>query len=495
MKEKIKSIVTQLVRAIKQHPVEVLLAVFFCCLGCVYHEVGKEMERAENMLIYFPVLFLITYTLNLLTIQIKIRWIYYISAFFCIPFLWVDSKIGSPTYLVTLVVAQLLYLVSSWDRDNDLFVGTGLRYLKALFSALLLSGVAFLLSVTIYYSIRYIFDIWQNGESRFLAYAGYIAFMGVLPLLFLMFNQDKEREEGGNKLFDVLLNYVLSPALLIYAAILYLYFVKVAVLWSLPKGAVAYIVVSFILATFVLKGCQTFLSKKYYNWFYRYTSLIVLPALAMYWVGACYRINQYGFTEARVYLIVVGLVLTGITFLFFSKRLGSYLYAACLTIFFLSIVTYIPGITAKNIEIVSQTKRGNYPPKEQKSEKSFFLAIESNAPIDIAGYKTIEPVYDYKVKNGMWIRETDDSLFFFDKDSKLIFRENIIELIERQLHKNGITSIDSVPPATYPKLLSLDLDSALLIFDQIVIHNRNYRQYSQEDLKPITVLPKYYIKK
>ena len=70
-----------------------------------------------------------------------------------------------------------------------------------------------------------------------------------------------------NKLFDVLLNYVLSPALLIYAVILYLYFVKVAVLWSLPKGAVAYIVVSFISATFILKSCQPFLERRYYEWF------------------------------------------------------------------------------------------------------------------------------------------------------------------------------------------------------------------------------------
>lgn len=136
----------------------------------------------------------------------------------------------------------------------------------------------------------------------------------VVPL----FNREKEEEEGVNKLFDVLLNYVLSPALLIYAVILYLYFVKVAVLWSLPKGAVAYIVVSFISATFILKSCQPFLERRYYDWFYRYSGWAVLPALVMYWVGTFYRINQYGYTEARVYLVVVGAILTGTVLLFFS---------------------------------------------------------------------------------------------------------------------------------------------------------------------------------
>ena len=51
-----------------------------------------------------------------------------------------------------------------------------------------------------------------------MAYSSSIAFAGILPLLFLLFNREKE-EEGVNKLFDVLLNYVLSPALLIYAVI------------------------------------------------------------------------------------------------------------------------------------------------------------------------------------------------------------------------------------------------------------------------------------
>ena len=111
-----------------------------------------------------------------------------------------------------------------------------------------------------------------------MAYSSSIAFAGILPLLFLLFNREKEEEEGVNKLFDVLLNYVLSPALLIYAVILYLYFVKVAVLWSLPKGAVAYIVVSFISATFILKSCQPFLERRYYDWFYRYSGWAVLPA-------------------------------------------------------------------------------------------------------------------------------------------------------------------------------------------------------------------------
>ena len=109
-----------------------------------------------------------------------------------------------------------------------------------------------------------------------------------------MFNERRERSwlPFKSKLFDVLLNYVLSPALLIYAVILYLYFIKIAVLWSLPKGAVASIVVSFTAAAFILKGCQVFLTRRYYDWFYDHASLAVFPALVMFWIGTLYRIYR-----------------------------------------------------------------------------------------------------------------------------------------------------------------------------------------------------------
>lgn len=90
--------------------------------------------------------------LNGLTVQHKLRPLYFLSAFFFIPFLWLDKdEIWEPTYLVSLIVVQLLYLVSGWKRDNDEFVRVGLRYVKSLLSAGLLAGIAYLLAISIFY--------------------------------------------------------------------------------------------------------------------------------------------------------------------------------------------------------------------------------------------------------------------------------------------------------------------------------------------------------
>lgn len=481
----------RLLTAVKLNPVEVALSLLFCCLGCVNYEY-QGVEGLENLLIYFPVIFLATNLLNRLTVDKEFRWIYFVSIFLSVPFFWVETKIESASYLVTLVVIQLVYLLYGWLRDNDAFIRSGLHYLRALLSAFLLAGVAYFLSVSIYFSISYIFEIWEGGETRFMTYAAYLVFMGCMPLLFLMFHQDEEEEGGENKLFDVLLNYVLTPALLIYAIILYLYFIKITVLWSLPKGAVAYIVVSFTVATFILRGFQPFLSRRYYDWFYKYASFVVLPALAMYWVGTCYRINQYGFTEPRVYLVVVGLILTGIAFLFFSKRLGRYLYTGCLTIVMLSAVTYIPGITAKDIEIMSQKSRGNYPPKEVPKNHSP-LWIDNKDVLDISGYQTLQPVADKynKAQKRMWFETSNDSMFLYDKSDSLIMKKDLNYFVEDRMKSLGLSVMDSIPESKYSQILQLEMDSTLLIFESITL----YRYASDSTYVVSNVTPWFYLTK
>ena len=94
----------------------------------------------------------------------------FLSAFFFLfLFLWLDKdEIWEPTYLVSLIVVQLLYLVSGWKRDNDEFVRVGLRYVKSLLSAGLLAGIAYLLAISIFASIQYIFEIWEKQLQEFL---------------------------------------------------------------------------------------------------------------------------------------------------------------------------------------------------------------------------------------------------------------------------------------------------------------------------------------
>lgn len=359
MQEKLNALLLRMQTALRRNPVEVALSVIFCVLGCWRHEIRyADDESLKWVLCYYPVFFLASYSLNGLTAgrRTPLRWLYYLSAAFFIPFFWLETD-SLAVYFVSLAVIQSAYWVSTRQKDNFLFIQSVLRYLQSLLFAVVLATVAWLLSLSVFFSIRYIFEIFEYSEERFIAYSASVAYFLMLSLLFLTFN---DREETGmriTRLFSILLNYVLSPALLAYAVILYIYFIKITLLWSLPKGGVAYIVIAFVSVTFLLKGCQPFLQRRYYDWYYRYASWYVLPALGMFWAGAFYRIGQYGYTQDRVYLAVLGAFLSVCTLLFFSKRWGRYWYMAWIGIALLSVFTYIPGISASRLGLRSQEKR------------------------------------------------------------------------------------------------------------------------------------------
>lgn len=59
-----------------------------------------------------------------------------------------------------------------------------------------------------------------------------------MPVLFLMM-ADRWREAGyeSNRILEILLNYIVAPALLIYTAILYLYMAKSSLRGRCPKAA------------------------------------------------------------------------------------------------------------------------------------------------------------------------------------------------------------------------------------------------------------------
>lgn len=471
MRKKIEAFFLRLKTAVRLNPVEVLLAVLFCAIGCINFD--YRSESMEVILAYSPVLFTTTYILNILTKRGRWRAVYYFSFFFFIPFLWKENDLGSSVWVVSVVIIQLLYFMVGWQKDNDSFARKGLGYLKAWLFAVILAGIIWLLSISIYLSVSYIFEIWQYEENRFVNYALSFAFAGIMPLLFLMFNQDEQEQREAlplpYRLFDILLNYILTPALLIYAVILYLYFIKITILWSLPKGAVAYIVVCFVSALFILKGCQPFLVRRHFDWFYRFASWMAMPALAMYWVGACYRINQYGFTVDRVYLVVVGLILTGTVLLFLIPRTGRYLYATILSVVLLASVTYIPGVTAKDIERISQSKRGEYPVKTRKFDTEANLQLINKSPLDIDDFRTMQFLRHLKAAETMYYSIQSDTLYIFD-DGDMLYREDLNVLLDLQLRKVGLTPGDSLPQDMHAEFFCIDMDSAALVLDEIFVH-------------------------
>lgn len=475
MKERnnIQLFIQGLRQIIVQNPVEAFLA---CVFFILWSSLGNY---AETLLRYSPIVFLTTCMLHHKTSG-KLQILYYVSPLLLIPFYRVNESIPL-RYIFTLGAIQLLYILS-FNRKKDLdFIYSFLNYVKLISIIVFLSSVTWGVLLSISFSIRYVFDIWQESSEQIYTYTIAFSYGLLAPLFFLQFNSMGEKKETFSSILSFLLNFILSPALLIYSGILYLYIIRIGLTMNLPKGQIAYIVTGFVGLLFLLKGCQPFLRKRYYDWFYRHASLISMPTLILCWIGIYYRISQYGFTIPRVYLIVVVLLLTFLSLLFFIKRTFHYYTIAWTGVVIIIGISYIPGISVQDIETNSQEGRDN------SSSKIQFISVESNEPVNVSSYHKAYFINPYNSK-GNYFHSIHDSLFVYLQD-KLVLRESYSQLLDIQLSKAGISSWDSISEEKYAYMLEYTTDSMKLVFERLNI------QRTDTSLRLTEAYPKCYLTK
>lgn len=358
MKIDFRKIAAGLGQTVRRFPVESgILLYAFVFAALVYEEV---IVRHEANLLLIPFFFALAFVTDQLAPAGRWRWAYFLC-WVPMPLLWMtdpEAWVSSLYYPVTLGISLLAVFACRRRTDNAVFAAETLRYFFNAVIAAVFAGVAHLLLIAIYFSVHYIFNVWGGWETDFLVYSSMLAYIVALPLMFLAFTRGNLGDPlPPNRIFDILLNYILTPALLVYTAILYLYLLKIAFEWSLPKGGLAYMVFAFTMIAVVAKACQPLLGKRIYGWYFDRFSLIALPAAAMFWIGTLYRIGEYGFTEARVYLMVCGLVMTLTLGLLLFRRAGRYLYVTLGAMFLFALFTYVPPLSAERIALRSQSER------------------------------------------------------------------------------------------------------------------------------------------
>ncbi len=339
--------------AVVRAPIEFIVSVVYFVFAVYTYYGDQEMD---NWLWSFPMCFFFIFVINRLTRNVPLRWFYYGSVLSVPLFCWWDLQVDSPMYWVTFLVTQLLVTLAVKQSDNESFVENILCYIRDLAYAGLLAFLGWLLAWGIYWSVIYIFDI-RAIEWHYTVYSSQTAFFLVVPLLFLMFNSRHNEGFTSNSFLGVLVNFILSPALLIYNLILYVYFVKIAIIWSLPKGGIAYMVLSFVALLLISKAVQPVLKRRCYDWYYNYFSFWILPSLVMLWISTLYRVGEYGWTEWRVYLMLTTFIVTVTMVLFFNTRWGKYRWVSLVSVVLLVVFTYIPGISARMLGLYSQENR------------------------------------------------------------------------------------------------------------------------------------------
>ena len=361
MNTKLKTLMQQMLQSPRQFPVEMALGVAFFIIAvwhtetsCWNEEVG-QMKSAVNGDILWLFVPLMTLTFWLHRVN---RWAYLASFFLFLPLMAVNLKPFLWTYGFgfTYILSITLLIIGNRLMDNRSFAAHALHVVTQLFFGLLIAGILTLAVIAIAGSFFYIFSI--DEPPHFYEHVFQFVWLVLAPqICCTLIRQNEDRVTEPFKILRLILNYILSPAVIIYTVILYAYFIKIAIEWDLPKGGVAWMVMAFIAVA--LTGCvaQSILSKRYFDWFYHSFTLTAIPPLIMYWIGSLYRIRLYSFTESRLYLMVAGVLMTLFVLMLFNERTRRYQLMALIFGAAIILFTYIPGMTAKSIGLRCQQER------------------------------------------------------------------------------------------------------------------------------------------
>ena len=361
MNTKLKSLFLQLLQSPRRFPVEAALGVVFFIIAVwdsessTWNEASARMESAVNsdILWFFVPLVALSFWLHRVN-----RWAYLASFSLFLPLMALDLKPFLWTYgfAFTYVLAGILLVVGNRWLDNRPFAAHALHVVTQMFFGLLITGILNMAVMAIVASFFYIFGI-EEPKHFYEHIIQFIWFVLAPQVGCTLIRQNEDEVTEPFKVLRLILNFILSPAVIIYTVILYTYFIKIAFEWDLPKGGVAWMVMGFITVALIGRMAQSILSKRYYDWFYNRFTLIAIPPLIMYWIGSIYRISLYSFTESRFYLMVAGVLMTIFVLMLWKKRTRKYQLMALIFGAAIILFTYIPGISAKSIGLGCQKQR------------------------------------------------------------------------------------------------------------------------------------------
>lgn len=230
------------------------------------------------------------------------------------------------------------------------------RIIRSLFISTLLSFIVWLGVTLIIFSIFMLFGL--RGMDEYILKAMALS-LGTLNLWMFLNNFPSEAEENSweEPQFGLkILNNILIPIEIIFSLVLIAYFVKIIAQGVMPLRIVCYLALVYGILAFVI----IFFSperRKNSNLlirFYLPFSSLVFLGLMYYTMG--HRIANFGLTENRYYVIVIGIYLT--LFMIYNilcNRKSNVISIAVLALFIL--VSTIGPINSYNMSLNSQAKR------------------------------------------------------------------------------------------------------------------------------------------
>jgi len=266
-------------------------------------------------------------------------------------------------FVITFALfAAYLYIPSAKNSVN--FGNVALSHFKAAFTSLLYGFVLYLGFAAITGAIDLLlyeldYDVYSHIANIVFTFFTPVYYLSLLP----KFNSEDEKDAAKKevsysfpRVLEILVSYIMIPLISIFSIVLIIYFIKILVTGVWPVGQVGPMVLGYSAAGYLIYILGTNLQNRFSILFRKFFPMVLIPLVVMQLVSSYIRIEAYGITESRYYVVLFGIfsIITAVVLIFSKKKNPNtiVLLAACF-----AILSIIPPVDAFSVSMNSQEAR------------------------------------------------------------------------------------------------------------------------------------------
>ena len=395
---------TQIKSVISTHPIEIFMIAAFA-LGIWFVDMNSEKDHLAYWL-FEPMLFAFIY-LSRPYSWYRFSWIVPLITVFTI---WqvndnADFYCYSPKFWGANFIALLVLLGFPFEKNNQGFTYRNFINLFHLGLATAVWLLVFGLVAAILFTITTLFNI-EFSDSF---YSHVYMSLGIFtqPLFFLVFQQRQVKLEMTlNRIFDILVNFVLAPTLMIFTVLLYAYVVQIIFEGILPKGMLANITLPYLLGGLGVYALRSICAKARWETFFKFYPYLAIVSIVLLWLAIDRRISAYAWTEQRIYLVALASAITIAYTILIIPKIRQYRLISVVVMIAIFVMTWV--VNPKEIAYQSQTERfEQLLTKLNLSDNSgkirddvdFVARLENMPKSELKDWEELDSVSDYLLYN------------------------------------------------------------------------------------------------
>ena len=392
----------QMKSAVSTHPIAIFLISAFA-IGIWFMELGPR--QGNDHLAYWafePMLFIFVY-LSRPYSWYRFSWIVPLLALAIIGMTNDSAEfyLTSPKFWGANFIALLVLLGFPFERNNQGFTYRNFTNLFHLGLATAVWLLVFGLVAAILFTITTLFNVEFSNSF----YDHFYTSLGIFtqPLFFLVFQQRQAKSEMTlNRIFEILVNFVLAPALMIFTVLLYAYVVQIIFEGVLPKGMLANITLPYLLGGLGVYALRSICAKARWKTFFKYYPYLAIVPIVLLWLAIDRRISAYAWTEQRIYLVALATAITIAYAILIVPKARQYRLISGVVMVAIFAMTWI--VKPQEIAYQSQTVRFEQLLKKLnlsdgsgkiRDDVDFVERLENMSKSDLKDWDELDKVSDY----------------------------------------------------------------------------------------------------